>query len=271
VLLAPLLLVLALAVTYGYPLARKDPPSYGWNWPTIVAAIGVIGMLVHAVRRRGRADTPRDPHPASRSARTETAAVGLAVLALAICMLPSGIVSLRRGAWQSRELVASVRADDLGCYAGIQRQLRHLPAGDVVLADPVTAYGVQALAPVRIVSDFKTWNGRTDSKDIERRIGLLNDAFGSADPLAAATAFDALVREFDASYVVTAAGTVTPPLGSELDDFDAAGLRSALAGHLDDAQRVAHGPGHDVGNPADEERAACDLTLWHVSRAATNA
>lgn len=260
---APLLVVAVLAAMYGYPLARREPPRYGWDWPTLLAAAGLLAVLAAAARRRRVADAPPAPAP-QLAGRSQVAATGIAALLVALCLLPSGLMSLRRGAWQARELVAAVRADDLGCYAGIQPALAQLPPGAVVLADPVTAYGVQAVGPVRVIADYKTWNGSTDSERVSRRIEQLRDAFDTATQATAQAAVVRLAREHGARYLVVAAGPVEPPLGSPLGTFDAAGLRAALRGGTLDARLVADGAGRLPDDATEDERRACDLSLWDL-------
>jgi hypothetical protein len=196
-------------------------------------------------------------------------AVALACLVLAVAMLPSGLVSLRRGAWQARELTPAVRADDLGCLAGIERELRAVEPGAVILADPINAYAVQALAPGWIIADFKTWNGDSGSADIDRRLALLRAMYDSERAERAGNALAELVRRFDATHIVVAEGEVEPPLGSELYPHDAAGLRALLASGRADAERIAEGPGTATrGGRGGAERAtsdACTLALWRIT------
>jgi hypothetical protein len=171
---------------------------------------------------------------------------------------------MRRAAWQSRELVAAYRADDLRCLDGVQAKLRVLPPGDVLLADPVTAYAAQALAPVYVVGDFKTWNGSTDSAEIDTRINLLGLAFQEPDRGAVKQGLAGLVGVHDARWLLVATGEVVPPIGSPLDPYDARGLRELLDSGELDATLVASGPGRLPATAEDEDRAACDLQLWRL-------
>ncbi|MCW2962533.1 MAG: hypothetical protein JWM90_2920 [Thermoleophilia bacterium] len=271
----PLALVFALAATYGYPLTRQDPPEYGWDWPTLVATAGLLAALVIAARgRRSSAELGDAPElepaplpvapkhvPHARSAATTT---GLAVLLVTLCLAPSGVISLRRATWQSREVVASVRADELACLAAVQSALRDLPAGSVLAADPMTAYLAQALGPVRTVGDFKTWNGSTDSERAQLRIDRLEEIFDSRDPAEAAEALDRLRQADDVRYVLVADGEVEAPIGSDMPDFDARGLRQSLTSGLVPATRIADGLGR-VGDDADsQERGECTVALWQL-------
>ncbi|MCW2925344.1 MAG: hypothetical protein JWM98_2748 [Thermoleophilia bacterium] len=284
---APFAVVVALSAAYGYPLARRTPPQYGWNWPTLVAVAGLLLVLVLAVRdrRRGRGDGALDEvtpaaaaaAPALTAARPSSVgaalpntvpsarALGLALLALGACFLPSGYDSLRRGAWQSRQLVASARADDLGCTAGIQHALERLPSGDTLVSDPMTAYTVQAVAPVYIAADFKTWNGATDTSRSARRIHLLEDAFDSRSEATAVHAVERMRDTLDARWLVVARGEVEAPLGAKVGNFDAVGLRHALDDGSLPARRVAAGEGHIPGKErTTTSRAACSLELWQL-------
>lgn len=262
--LGPVLIVFVASAAYGYPLVRREPPQYGWNWPTLVAVAGLLVVLVLAIRsRRTTASLDvavRDDTARNLPART----MALALVALAIAMLPSGFTSMRRAAWQSRELVAAYRADDLRCLDGVQAKLRELPPGDVLLADPVTAYAAQALAPVYVVGDFKTWNGSTDSAEIDTRINLLGLAFQEPDRGAVKQGLAGLVGVHDARWLLIATGEVVPPIGSPLDPYDARGLRELLDSGELDATLVASGPGRLPATAEDEDRAACDLQLWRL-------
>lgn len=311
--LAPLAVIAALSAAYGYPLVRREPPQYGWDWPTIVALIGLLVVFGAAIRQRGATnaaarregrsivapvggsaegfkanlDGPSRPSEPRADARTEeaqrgasprplppgsigtdyvltTKMFGLAILLIAVAMLPSGFKSLRRAAWQSREVVAAYRADDLRCYDGVQSALRELPAGQVLLADPVTAYGAQALSPTRVVGDYKVWNGSTDADRIERRLQLIRATFDSAVPERAGAGLARLAIDFDAEYLLVARGEVEPPLGSELGTYDAAGLREVLDSGAIGATRIAAGRGRFPADAEPEEVAACDLELWRL-------
>jgi hypothetical protein len=258
---APFALVLALSFAYGYPLVRKEPPDYGWNWPTIVALAGLLLVLVLGIRSRSRtAKLDEQPSGAGIGARE----VGITAIALAVCMLPSGLMSMRRAAWQAREVVAAYRADDLRCYDGVQASLRRLPAGEVLLADPVTGYGAQALAPSWIIGDFKVWNGSTDSARINRRIKDLDELFDSGNPAVAGAALTRLRARFDTHWLLVSTGDVTPPIGSELRPYDARGLRALLHGGRVDAHRVAAGEGRFDDSASHEDVEACRLELWKL-------
>ncbi len=266
--LGPLVVVLVLSAAYGYPLVRREPPQYGWNWPTIVAIAGLLVVLVGAIRSRA-ATNAAGASPSTRARRDAahvltTRAFGLAMLAIAVAMLPSGYRSMRRAAWQSREVVAAYRADDLRCYDGVQSALRALPAGEVLLTDPVTAYGAQALAPMLVVGDYKVWNGLTDTGRIERRLQLLRATFNSQVQERAGAGLARLAQDFGARYLLVSRGEVTPPIGSELGTYDAVGLRDILDSGLIGARRVAAGEGRfdEYAEPEDIE--ACDLELWRL-------
>lgn len=262
--LGPVLLVLLASAAYGYPLVRREPPQYGWDWPTLVAGAGLLVVLALAIR--ARRTTPsidvavRDDTASALPVRT----LALALVALSIAMLPSGLMSMRRAAWQSRELVAAYRADDLRCLDGVQAKLREIPPGEVLLADPVTAYAAQALAPVYVVGDFKTWNGSTDSERIDQRIKLINATFQAQHAQRAGFGLARLSIDFDAKWLLVAGGEVVPPIGSELYPYDAQGIRELLVSGDIGASLVASGPGRLESNADDEERAACDLQLWRL-------
>lgn len=271
---APFVAVLAVAGAYGYPMARREPPSYGWDWPTIVAGLGLIVVLVLMIRaRRGEPTDDASPFAqddaiAPKGRRTMVAITGLSVLALGICLLPSGYVSLRRGAWQSRELVASYRADDLGCLSGVQRELRGLKAGGVLLADPVTAYTAQALTAQRILADYKVWNGKTDSTRADQRVEQLRRLFDSEDADAARDALADLEERYHARYLLVAEGRVEPPLGSTIGAFDAVGLRELLDSGVGTPELLASGQGRTPAGATKDERAACNLSLYRIRPAA---
>ncbi len=304
--LAPLAAIAALCAAYGYPLARREPPVYGWNWPTLVALAGLLVVLAIGIARRERAKVEEDdraagarmhrdprgaaPAEASRPRVDEhasegqrgssprplptgsagagymltTKAFGLAVLALAIAMLPSGFSSMRRAAWQAREVVAAYRADDLRCYDGVQAALRELPPGEVLLTDPVTAYGAQALAPMHVVGDFKVWNGSTDSDRVARRLQLLRATFDSRVAQRAGFGLARLAQDFDARYVLLSRGPVEPPLGSELGTYEADGLGELLDSGDIGARRIAAGDGRFPDDASDEDVDACRLELWQL-------
>lgn len=279
---APFVVAGGLAAAYGYPRAKNIPPDYGWRWPGVAGAIGLLVVFVLAVRQRRATNavdidteraTEREEATAEAAPRTkamqgrrsEVALVGVSVLALSLAMLPvGGIISLRRGAWQGKQLVASYRADDLGCEAGIQSELRKLPPGGAFLADPVTSYDIQALAPRRSVADYKTWNGTTDTSRSHERIEQIRDAFDEEDPIRASRAALRLAREHDAAYLIVADGEIEPPQGSTIGSFDASGLREALANGTLPAQLLASGRGNLPSGATDEQRAACDLSLWEI-------
>lgn len=263
-LLGPILLTLLLVAAYGYPLARREPAEYGWSWPTIVAAVALVGLFVHGIARRERAGSIVDLRASDRTLLLPDRTMALALLLLAVALLPSGLTSMRRGAWQSREVVASYRADDLRCFDGVQSALRAIPAGDVLLADPVTAYGAQALAPVYVVGDFKTWNGSTDSERVEQRIQLLDKTFQTSQRQRAGFGLARLSKDFDAAWLLVARGEVQPPVGSPLYPWDARGIRTLLRSGIIDAQLVAEGPGRLPDDATDEERGECDLQLWKL-------
>jgi hypothetical protein len=270
-LVVPFLALIIVSALYRYPRAHEDPPQYGWNWPTIVAVAGLIAVLILVVRERrrplaadaspfGQADAVQPPG----GGRTMMALTGLTVLALAICMLPSGFYSLRRGAWQSRELVASYRADDLACFSGVQNELRKVHPGATLLADPVTGYTAQALAPVHILADYKLWNGKTSGSDASERIEELRKLFDAKRPSTAARQLDRLARRYHARYLLVSAGDRQPPDGSTMSNFDARGLREALHDSTE-ATLLASGQGGVKDDATDDERRVCDLSLYEVS------
>lgn len=257
----PLLLVALTSWAYGYPLARKEPADYGWDWPTLLAAAGLLAVCALAVRGRSRAAAAKErPIGATLTART----TGVAMLAIAVCLLPSGLMSMRRAAWQAREAVAAYRADDLRCFESVQTHLRALPPGSVLLADPVTAYGAQALAPSHVVADYKVWNGSTDARRIQRRMQLLRATFDAETRTRAGAGLARLAEDFDARYVLVSRGEVSPPIGTDLAPFDATGLRRVLQSGEIEAKLVADGPGRFDEAADAEDRAACDLELWRI-------
>ncbi len=264
--LAPIVATLALVAAYGYPLARREPPQYGWNWPSVVAALGLLAVFLHSIVRRDRSGDPRPVLADDRAVRSlAPRSLAIALALLAVAMLPSGLMSMRRGMWQSRELVASYKADDLRCFDGVQKALRAIPAGDVLLADPVTAYGAQALAPAYVVGDFKVWNGVTDEARIERRISLLDHTFQTSRAQVAGYGLARLSKDYDARWVLVSDGEVQPPVGSELYPYDAKGLRELLRSGDAGATKIASGPGRMPSNTTDDERAECDLELWKLN------
>ncbi|MEO6866393.1 MAG: hypothetical protein ABI200_00040, partial [Gaiellales bacterium] len=260
--LAPLAAIAALAAMYGYPLTRREPPEFGWNWPTLVAAVALLVVLVVAIRRRASAQPLDTRAPGFDSLSTRRLALSL--VAIGICLLPSGLTSLRRAAWQATDLAPAWRADDLACFAGVRGELRKLRGGAALLADPVTGYGAQAVGPVRIAADFKTWNGSTDADRITRRIDQLHEAFDSSSSATAGAALARMADELDARYVLVARGEVVPPIGSELTPHDAVGLRALLNSGDLGATKLAAGPGTLPKDAPDEKRAACDLELWEL-------
>lgn len=262
--LAPILIVFLLVAAYGYPLARREPPQYGWNWPTLAAAAALVVVFILGIVHRRRAGTITEQLASPRTRALETRPLAIALLLLAAAMLPSGLMSMRRGAWQSRELVASYRADDLRCYDGVQAALRRIPAGDVLLADPVTAYGAQALAPAYIVGDFKVWNGSTNTARIEERLKLIDKTFQTSSTQRAGIGLARLSIDHDATWVLVAGGEVEPPVGSDLYPWDAQGMRELLRSGELGATLVAQGPGRLPSDATDEERGECDLQLWKL-------
>lgn len=271
VLCVPFVLVALISAVYGYPMARREPPSYGWDWPTVVAAVGLIVVLVLVMRARagdvkdGSWFDQTDASPVPGGRRTTLALTGLSVIALGICLLPSGYVSLRRGAWQSRQVVASYQADDLGCMSGIQAELRTAKPGSLMLADPVTAYTAQAIGPVRVLADYKVWNGKTDSNREGKRIEELRDLFDARSSEDASAALGQLIDEYQPRYLLVADGDVEPPEGSTLGDFDARGLRELLS-TSGSIELIAAGQGRPRPGATTDERAACNLSLYDVSR-----
>ncbi|MCW2926652.1 MAG: hypothetical protein JWM86_620 [Thermoleophilia bacterium] len=260
---AALAAVAVASFVYGYPLARREPPQYGWDWPTIVAAAGLFVVLALGVRRRASAGR-LDGGPSGGGPALRAGAVGMAALLVGICLLPSGAISLRRGGWQARELVAAYRADDLRCYDGVQAALRDIPGGDTLIADPVTGYGAQALAPVRIAADFKVWNGATDEARIDRRVQQLRATFNAKSPSRAGAGLARLSEDLDAHWLLVARDVVEPPIGSEIGTFDARGLRELLGSGRIDATRVAAGPGRMQAGATEQQRGECDLELWRL-------
>jgi hypothetical protein len=260
----PIALLLALVASYGYPLARREPAQYGWDAPTLVSAAALLVVFAVAIARRARAGAITTLLASDRAVRLPDRTMAIALLLVALALLPSGLTSMRRGAWQSRELVASYRADDLRCFDGVQSALRGLRSGDVLLADPVTAYGAQALAPVYVVGDFKTWNGSTDSDRAQDRIRLLDATFQAQRAQRAGFGLARLSSDFDARWLLVSEGEVQPPVGSELYPWDASGLRDLLESGDIGAELVAEGPGRLPDTATEEERAECDLQLWRL-------
>lgn len=279
----PFVLVIGLSARYGYPLVRREPAQYGWNWPTVLTLSALLLLLGFAVLHRRTAGSIDQVFDASSPVSKKLDRVNLlkgrdrqlcvpsplimvmVLVVFTVAMLPSGVVSMRRAGWQAREFVAAYRADDLGCFDGVQRALRSLPAGEVLLADPVTAYGAQALAPTYIVGDYKVWNGSTDQRRIEHRMRLLDQTFQSDDPREAQMGVDALVDEFQARWILVAAGEVVPPIGSDLNAYDAEAVRRLLNQGVLHATLVSQGRGRETQATSDEDRAACDLQLWKLA------
>jgi hypothetical protein len=99
---------------------------------------------------------------------------------------------------------------------------------------------------------------------VNERIDLIDLAFQAQDREIAERRLQQLMRDYDASWLLVAGGEVVPPIGSELDPYDARGVRELLASGDIDATLVASGPGRLPSNVEDEERAACDLQLWRL-------
>ncbi|MCW2973998.1 MAG: hypothetical protein JWN72_2271 [Thermoleophilia bacterium] len=258
----PLAALFVLAAVYRYPLSRHIPPHYGWNWPTLVAVAGLVVALVLAVRWRRAGRPARDPQPLGT--RNAASATGIAVLLVSVALIPSGYVSLKRGGWQSRQLAASVRSDDLACYSAIQPRVAKLRPGAVLLTDPITAYGMQALGPVKVVADYKTWNGVTDAKRIQTRIRLTEAAFDSINEQTTVAAAGTLIERYHPQYVVVAKHTVVPPIDSPLPEFDSSAMRTALSDGSIRARLLAEGRGRLPSNATDEQKDRCDLELWEL-------
>lgn len=277
--LLPFLIVVLLSFAYGYPLGRNEPPQYGWNWPTLFTTTALLIALIIEIKNRkvyklNELDffSQSDTLKVNKDTWSTVSITGICVLLIGLTMLPSGIVSLRRGAWQSKQFVASYKADDLGCLSGIQKELRRSTAGSITLADPVTAYLVQGLSPTYILADYKIWNGRTDSSRSRDRIEMLRGIYSAKSVHEARVALSKAIEKYGAKYLVVSAGDVEPPLGSTMGAFDAIGLRQLLSQGIDIKVKdssyriklISSGQGMTKNGATEQERKECDLSMYQT-------
>lgn len=206
-----LVLLVAAGVGFGYGRFLPDWPGYlAW-----FALLGVLGAKL-ATRRRGAAAAP-DPAPSRRAL-----ALVAAVLVMGTAM-PVGLVSMRRAVLNADPLSAGTAAGELECLSGdVADALRRVPAGSIVLSDPLSSFRALALAPVYVVGDYKVWNAATSDNRTEQRLALVNRFFDSSlDDEQRLQVLDEqdvdylLVDLADARWLDVADGSADSPLADE--------------------------------------------------------
>ncbi len=200
----------AVGVVLGYDRFMTD-------WPGYVAWVGLLGVfVVAAVRprahyvpeRRGETDeTGRsddgalDYVPERRGETDETGRSGWNAGSGAACrglvastavvltlglLLPVGAISVRRALENRDDFVVAndgLAQGDLRCIGGpVLEALQNVPAGSVVLSDPVASFRAMAVAPVYVVGDYKVWNAATSDNRAEERLASINRFFDSSRP-----------------------------------------------------------------------------------------
>jgi hypothetical protein len=199
----------AVGVVLGYDRFMTD-------WPGYVAWVGLLGVFVVAAvhapnadrvpERQGETDeTGRGERGApdrvpDRQGETDAhgrsgwdagpgaACRGLVastaiVLTLGL-LLPVGAISVRRALENADDFVAAssgLAQGDLRCLGGpVLDALQDVPAGSVVLSDPVASFRAMAVAPVYVVGDYKVWNAATSDNRAEERLASINRFFDSS-------------------------------------------------------------------------------------------
>jgi hypothetical protein len=173
-----LCVMIAAGMALGYDRFSPNLPGY-LSW----LAFGVLflSLAVRRLRTRRpaaatttRATTPLAPAPGRLL-------VAVAVVLTVGLALPVGAISARRAVLGRDPFTAKTHQGDLKCLGGpVERRLRTLPAGTIVLSDPVTSFRAMALAPVYDVGDYKVWNAdQGDNRTIER-LSAVNRFFDSS-------------------------------------------------------------------------------------------
>jgi hypothetical protein len=167
---AALVVLLALVRHYPKLASRQDKPLIP-EWPiTAVLLLLGFGVLLSAVwhlwkRRQSTAlDAPFAPGPT---------AAGIVALLLVVASLPA-LTRAREAIHRDldRRPDRVYQMDELkGMSPAFVHQLRKLPVGSIVMADPRdrTSFRIMALAPVYVVSSVPGHTANTPKNDVERR------------------------------------------------------------------------------------------------------
>jgi hypothetical protein len=179
-----LVVVVALAacgVVLGYDRFMTD-------WPGYVAWLGLVAAFVLGAVGVGRTSPRAEESAAAAGAAPQLACRGLVastavVLTLGL-LLPVGAISIRRALENMDDFVAAsdgLAQGDLRCLGGpVLDALQDVPAGSVVLSDPVASFRAMAIAPVYVVGDYKVWNAATSDNRAEERLASINRFFDSS-------------------------------------------------------------------------------------------
>ncbi|MCW2921744.1 MAG: hypothetical protein JWL76_1618 [Thermoleophilia bacterium] len=198
-------LMACVGVVLGYDRFMTD-------WPGYLAWVALVVVFV-AVVVQSRRDSIRDRRPnvdelgssehaatnSIRNSRSEVDASGSSgeprlacrglvastavVLTLGL-LLPVGAISVRRALENADDFVAAndgLAQGDLRCIGGsVFTALQNVPAGSVVLSDPVASFRAMAVAPVYVVGDYKVWNTATSDNRAEERLANINRFFDAS-------------------------------------------------------------------------------------------
>ncbi|MCW2928076.1 MAG: hypothetical protein JWM86_2044 [Thermoleophilia bacterium] len=175
---AAIVVAAAAGVFIGYSRFAPEWPGY-LAWLSLVVIFVIRGVGRIRGRRSDEMALVGGAGPATRApARVQVAPMRLVIIfgiVVSVALaLPVGAISARRALLGRDPFTARTHQGDLDCLGGpVERALRELPAGSMVLSDPAASFRAMALAPVYVVGDYKVWNG-TDQADIKRRLSSVN-------------------------------------------------------------------------------------------------
>lgn len=164
-------LFIVAGVGMGYDRFSPDLPGYvAW-----MALLGVVVLL--AVRR----DSAGSAAPVERNPACGGLVASVALVLAVGLALPVGAISIKRAVTNMDEFGVGVAQGDLICLGGpVARELQQVPAGSLVLSDPVASFRAMALAPVYVVGDYKVWNAATSDNRAEERLASVNRFFDAS-------------------------------------------------------------------------------------------
>lgn len=164
--------LIAFGIGMGYDRFAPDLPGYA-AWLALLGALAVLA--VRGPRRTATADGAR------RAVACRGLVASVALVLVVGLALPVGAISIRRAVENRDGHGLGIAQGDLTCLGGpVANGLQDVPAGSLVLSDPIASFRAMALAPVYVVGDYKVWNAATSDNRAEERLASVNRFFDAS-------------------------------------------------------------------------------------------
>jgi hypothetical protein len=238
--------------------------------PDVVGyAAWLLLLLVWIWFALGRARGGRDASSVARIVRSparEWRVVAVVCVLIVAFGIGAGVTSVKRVARLVEPVDAGRYGGSLACFDGaVGEKISSIPAGRVVLSDPLSSYRVMALGSVYVVADFKVWTAATPENKTVERLVLVDRFF---DPSASDEERLNVIDVSGAQYVLIEhprPGHQRRPMSESETDYDSRLVESLIARNPDRFELVASDRDSEPPRNAQAYGLACTgYSLWRV-------